>query len=176
MRPASLSSHRQGGLLQQLRAYLVWGARHAWLLEGPIRRADRETASHDTTPLLFSATTAVRSLQLLSSRPSLFSHPFFFYLPVDLCPSTSGTDPCPLLSSLFSACTHSFFPIAYYLCSLVSSPLVSRSFSRRRCSIGSPNLLIRDMSLYKSPLFRLSLSLSLSLSLFNRLSLMSLSE
>lgn len=50
-------------------------------MEGPIRRADRETASHDTTPLLFSATTAVRAFsQLLSSRPSSSSStrtPFF---------------------------------------------------------------------------------------------------
>lgn len=46
-------------------------------MEGPIRRADRETASHDTTPLLFNATTAVRALRncypftLRRPRPSL---------------------------------------------------------------------------------------------------------
>jgi len=66
MRPASplSSSNSLENWLQRLiRTYLVWGARHAWLLEGPIRRADRETASHDTTPLLFNATTAVRALR-----------------------------------------------------------------------------------------------------------------
>lgn len=65
MRPASLSSSNslENRLQRLIRTYLVWGARHAWLLEGPIRRADRETASHDTTPLLFNATTAVRALR-----------------------------------------------------------------------------------------------------------------
>lgn len=100
-----------------------------------------------------------RLTQLLSLRPSSSSStrtPFSTSPPTSALP-LPGPVPAVLLSSLFSACTRSFLPKAYYLRSLVSSPLVSRSSSQRRCLIGPPDLLIRDMSLYKSPLFRFSL-------------------
>lgn len=102
MQPAPLSSqvNPEDWFRRLIRTYLVWGARHAWLLEGPIRRADRETASHDTTPLLFNTTTAVRTLR--SCYPSTLRRlrPLFALLIfpplVDLCPS--GTGPCCLPS------------------------------------------------------------------------------
>lgn len=145
MQPAPLSSRaisRHRGMLRRLiRTYLVWGARHAWLLEGPIRRADRETASHDTTPLLFNATTAVRALR--SCCPHASSSSSFTRTPSSSTPSSTSTLPGPVLavsSALF---------IAFYPCLSVAF-----AFSRDARSIYSPKRISKDLFFFQYPSFK----------------------
>lgn len=114
----------EGWLWRLIRTYLVWEARHAWLLEGPIKRADRETASHDTTPLLFNTTTAVRALR--SCYPSTLRRPrpllalLIFPPLVDLCSSGTGPYRLPFLNTLFLL----YRVLFWFLCSVRSRAML----------------------------------------------------
>lgn len=121
--PSLEATFRRKRRLLRLCTYLVWEARHAWLLEGPIRRADRKTASHDTTPLLFSATTVVRALRsCYPHASSLFAcNPFST-------PSTSAfplPEPVPdcFFLFLFSVRAYALF-LSFFSYSIFSSLII----------------------------------------------------